>query len=124
MINRLTTTANQMTNTETLETRIEKLIEAGVNHINKEYPNDPREHLIEQRPGKRFIKLVCYEVTPAGDKVHGSVWCFIEKATGHVYKPASFAAPAKHVRYKLMDDNSYQTALRKADWYGSWLYMR
>lgn len=124
MINRLTTTPNQMTNTETLETRIDALIEAGINHINKQYPDNPDKHLIEKRPGKRFIKLVCYEMTPAGDKIHGSVWCFIEKTTGHVYKPASFAAPAKHVRYKLMDDDNYQLALKKADWYGSWLYMR
>ena len=109
---------------ETLETRIESLIKAGIDHINKDYPHSPSKHIIEQRPGKRFIKLVCYDITPAGDKTHGSVWCFIERTTGHVYKPASFKAPAKHVRYRLMDDNSYQEALSRADWYGSWLYIR
>jgi len=109
---------------ETLETRIDALIKAGIDHINNEYPNHPREHLIEQRPGKRYIKLVCYEMTPEGQKIAGSVWCFIDKTTGDVYKPATFKTPAKHVRYKLMDDNSYQTALSRADWYGGWLYMR
>ena len=124
MHNRLTTTPKQMINTEILEARIDAVIKAGIDHITKQYPETAGEHLIEKRPGKRYIKLVCYDITPAGDKIHGSVWGFIEKATGHVYKPASFAAPAKHVRYRLMDDKSYEAAVHNADWYGSWLYMR
>ena len=31
-----------------------------------------------------------------------SVHAFIDKKTGEVYKPASFKAPAKHVRYNLL----------------------
>lgn len=124
MINRLTTTLNQMTDADTLDKRIDALIEAGINQITKQYPESAGKHLIEKRPGKRYIKLVCYDITPAGDKIHGSVWCFIEKSTGHVYKPASFAAPAKHIRYRLGDQQSYEEALRRADWYGSWLYLR
>ena len=31
----------------------------------------------------------------------GSVTAFIDKNTGEVYKPASWKAPAKHVRYDL-----------------------
>ena len=70
------------------------------------------------------MKLVCqcYH-KETRQKTHGSVWCFIDTQTGAVYKPASFKAPAKHIRYQLMDDASYQRALQRADWAGGWLYL-
>lgn len=109
---------------DTLEERIDELIKAAIDKIDRQYPDSAGRHRIEKRPGKRYIKLMCYDITPAGDRIHSSVWCFIEKSTGHVYKPASVAAPAKHIRYRLGDQKSYEEALRKADWYGSWLYLR
>lgn len=38
--------------------------------------------------GKKFAKIVH----------SGSVFCFVELATGNIYKAASWSAPAKHVR--------------------------
>lgn len=38
--------------------------------------------------GRRFIKVI----------TGSSVYAFVEIATGDIYKPASWAAPAKHVR--------------------------
>ena len=52
---------------------------------------------------------------------------FIEIATGDVYKPAGWAQPAKHVRFRLMDDASYArllSAARKPEAYsGGYLYL-
>ena len=57
------------------------------------------------KTGKKFHKVYFLEYreaseyygTKAGYK-SGSVHCFIDKQTGEVYKPASWKAPAKHVR--------------------------
>jgi len=107
---------------QSLEDRISNLIAAG----EVSYGDSKVDFMrIEQRPGKRYIKLVCEHYRKDDmSKQHGSVWCFIDKETGEVYKPASFKTPAKHVRYRLMDDKSYQKALSRADWAGGWLYIR
>ncbi len=44
--------------------------------------------------GKRYSKIV----------VGNSVWCFVDKTTGDVLKPASWSAPAKHARGNIADD--------------------
>jgi len=51
-----------------------------------------------------------------------SVHAFVDKKTGEVYKPASFKAPAKGVRYdlRLIEDREY--LLENADWAGGYLY--
>ena len=57
--------------------------------------------------GKRYYKIVQQEFeTWEGSKNFnqyrdGSVHAFVNKETGEVFKPASWAAPAKHVRYDL-----------------------
>ena len=108
----------------TLQDRIDNLIAAGEFDHHKNYPESSEIFKIEKRPGKKYIKLVCqcYH-RETREKTHGSVWCFIDANTGDVYKPASFKAPAKHIRYKLLDNTSYQEALERADWAGSWLYL-
>ena len=57
---------------------------------------------------------------------HGSrsVHCFVDKKTGAVYKPASFKAPAKHVRFNLLDRQSREELYRTATWSGGHLYLR
>lgn len=34
-----------------------------------------------------------------------SVYCFVDKLTGDIYKAASWAAPAKHIRGSIFDEN-------------------
>ena len=113
-----------ITLTDTLTERIDQLIQAGEYSYNKRYSK--YDYLcIERVPGKKYIKLVCaYYNRETKERNHSSVWCFIDKNTGDVYKPASYKAPAKIVRYKLMDDKSYEAALHNADWAGGWLYIR
>ena len=51
-----------------------------------------------KKGGRKYVKLV----------QKGSVFCFIEKATGHIFKPASYSAPAKHARGSIYKDNGNQ----------------
>ena len=83
--------------------------------------------------GKKYIKVfnlqyseACdYYNRPAGYRA-GSVTAFIDKQTGQVYKPASWKAPAKHVRYdlRLIKDREFLHNPKNTDWAGGHLYMR
>ncbi|QPB08066.1 hypothetical protein PQC11_gp018 [Synechococcus phage S-H9-1] len=53
-----------------------------------------------------------------------SVHAFVDKKTGEVYKPASFKAPAKHVRFNLLLIKDREWLLENADWAGGYLYQR
>ena len=59
-------------------------------------------------------------------KIHdgNGVHAFVDKNTGEVYKPASYKAPAKHVRYDLRRIKQRHECFSNADWAGSYLYMR
>ena len=68
--------------------------------------------------GRKYHKVIME--TEAGSR---SVHAFIEKKFGAVYKPASWKAPAKHIRFTLLDDNSREECFARADWAGGYLYM-
>ena len=58
----------------------------------------------DYKTGKKFYKVFFLEFdTFKGRNEYraGSVHAFIDKNTGEVYKPASWQAPAKHVRFDL-----------------------
>jgi len=69
--------------------------------------------------GRRYHKIFMYR-NGKRDSIH----CFIDKKTGSVYKPASIKSPAKHERYNLNIIQSREECLEKADWAGSYLYLR
>ena len=83
--------------------------------------------------GKKYIKVfnlqyseACdYYNRPAGYRA-GSVTAFIDKQTGEVYKPASWKAPAKHVRFdlRLIKDREFLFNWKNLSWAGGHLYMR
>ena len=87
----------------------------------------------DYKVGKKFIKVFnlqyqesCdYYNRPAGYRA-GSVTAFIDKQTGQVYKPASWKAPAKHVRFdfRLIKDREFLFNPKNTDWAGGYLYMR
>ena len=52
------------------------------------------------------------------------VHAFVNKETGEVFKPASYKAPAKHVRYDLRIINDRERCFSNADWAGGYLYLR
>ena len=83
--------------------------------------------------GKKYIKVFnlqyqesCdYYNRPAGYRA-GSVTAFIDKNTGEVYKPASWKAPAKHVRFdlRIIREREFLLNPKNCDWAGGHLYMR
>ena len=85
------------------------------------------------KTGKKFHKVyfLQYEESseyynrPAGYRA-GSVHAFIDKQTGEVYKPASWKAPAKHVRYdlRIIREREFLLNPKNCDWAGGHLYMR
>ena len=68
--------------------------------------------------GRKYYKVIHH--TTNQKHVH----LFVDIKTGDCYKPASFKAPAKGIRYNLLDDNSRTEMFKRADWSGSYLYLR
>ena len=63
-----------------------KMISAHQHEINQ-YKN------IMVDDGRRYKKIV----------VGSAAWCFVDKTTGDVLKPASWKSPAKHARGNIFD---------------------
>lgn len=59
------------------------------------YKNNPRETL-DVANGKKYIKIV----------KNRAAWAFIDKVSGDIFKPASWAAPAKHARGNIFDESN------------------
>ena len=84
------------------------------------------------KTGKRYYKIVQQEFETwekskyYGQYRDGSVHAFVDKETGDVYKPASWAAPAKHVRFTFQNVDHLKFLLnpKNVGWAGGYLYMR
>ena len=83
--------------------------------------------------GKKYIKVFFLEYQDANDYLgrkagysKGSVHCFVDKNTGEVYKPASWKAPAKIVRFNLLiiAEREYLLNPNNISWSGGHLYLR
>jgi hypothetical protein len=95
----------------------EILCEALTQQFKSSHPNsDPYKFYIES--GRKYHKIIM-ETNGNSRSVHA----FVEKKFGNVYKAASFKAPAKHIRFNLLDDNSREECLARCDWAGGYLYM-
>jgi len=76
---------------------------------------------LEYSVGKKYIKANQFRVHADGSFSNNGVFMFIDKESGACYKPASFKAPAKGIRFQieqLVDDPEI------VDPYGSFLYVR
>ena len=83
----------------------------------------------DYKVGKKFIKVfnLQYDTFQNRNEYRaGSVTAFIDKNTGEVYKPASWKAPAKHVRFdlRLIKDREFLLNPKNCTWTGGHLYMR
>ena len=85
------------------------------------------------KTGKKFHKVYFLQYEEANEYYNrkagytaGSVHCFVDKQTGEVYKPASWKAPAKHVRFdlRLIQDREFLFNPNNIAWAGGHLYMR
>ena len=83
--------------------------------------------------GKKFIKVFNLQYEEPNEYYNrkggyraGSVTAFIDKNTGEVYKPASWKAPAKHVRFdlRIIREREFLLNPKNCDWAGGHLYMR
>jgi len=77
--------------------------------------------------GKKYLKVVREEFDERNDRWRDStVHAFVDKKTGEVYKPASWKAPAKHVRYDLSNelDRHNLHDPNYVGWAGGYLYLR
>jgi len=68
--------------------------------------------------GRKYHKLIM-ETNGNSRSVHA----FVDKNSGAVYKSASWKAPAKGIRFNLLDDNSREECFARCDWAGGYLYM-
>ena len=119
-------------------------LETLTGNLSGNYPEYAREQLdaIENgtanlmkfvvKTGKRYYKIVQQEFETwekskyYGQYRDGSVHAFVDKETGDVYKPASWAAPAKHIRFTFQNVDHLKFLLnpKNVDWAGGYLYMR
>ena len=85
------------------------------------------------KTGKKFHKVYFLQYEEANEYYNrkagyraGSVTAFIDKNTGEVYKPASWKAPAKHVRFdlRIIKEREFLLNPENCDWAGGHLYMR
>ena len=86
--------------------------------MESKHPNSDYKFYIEEG-GRKYHKLIME--TESGSR---SVHAFVDKKTGDVFKPASFKAPAKIVRYNLLRIESREQCFERADWAGGYLYVR
>ncbi len=73
--------------------------------------------------GKKYFKIIQNDYRN-GKYESAGVHAFVDKNTGEVYKPASWRAPAKHVRFDMRDQNQREYMYAHCDWAGGYLYMR
>ena len=108
------------------ELKAEYLTESLLEVLNNRFKVDALESghsvytQLEYEVGRKYIKVWSYLVN-SGERLYGrGCFMFVDKNTGEVYKPASYKAPAKGVRYLITQlVNNPETC----DPYGSFLYL-
>ena len=117
------------------QTKPEFLTEALIEVLNNEWKVLSLESghsvytQLECEVGRKYIKVWSYLVNLRfgssqdliSERLNGrSCFMFVDKNSGECYKPASYKAPAKHVRYLItqLADNPHI-----CDPYGSFLYL-
>ena len=79
--------------------------------------------------GRKYYKIMQHDFDTFQDRNEyreGCVHAFVDKNTGEVFKPASYNAPAKHVRYdlRIINDRAKLHDSTYTGWAGGYLYMR
>ena len=108
------------------QTKPQFLTEALIEVLNNEWKVNALEsnrslyHQLEMEIGRKYIKVWSYLIVGSEERPQRACWMFVDKNTGEVYKPASYKAPAKGVRYLITQlVNNPETC----DPYGSFLYL-
>lgn len=93
--------------------------------VNMDYHQKKIDELKENGPdvefyikrGRKYLKIIFRD--SGGQQ---SVHAFVDRNTGEVYKPASWNAPFKDVRFNLCLEQSREWLYEHADWSGGYLY--
>ena len=93
----------------------EQLVTCLQADYDRRYPDCSDPVRFEVNSGRKYLKI---------NQIDGGVHAFVNKETGEVFKPASYKAPAKHVRYDLRIINDRERCFANADWAGGYLYLR
>ena len=93
----------------------EQLVTCLQDDYDRRYPDSSNPVRFEVDSGRKYLKI---------NQIDGGVHAFVNKETGEVFKPASWKAPAKHVRYDLRLINDRERCFSNADWAGGYLYLR
>ena len=108
-----------------VEKRIIALCKALEQNYQKCYPTfNVGKKNFKMELGRKYWKVNQEGYDANGEEFSGGVHAFIDRNSGNVYKPASWKSPAKHIRYNLLDDNSFDNCISRADWSGGYLYIR
>ncbi len=109
------------------QSKTEFLTEALIEQVNNIWKVNSIEsgrnfyHILTYEVNKKYIKVFDSTVYDGVQRDGRSVFMFIDKETGAVYKAASFKAPAKGIRFYL---ESLVETPEVVDQYGSFLYRR
>ncbi len=109
------------------QTKPQFLTEALIEVLNNEWKVNAIESChsvytqLEYEVGRKYIKVWSYLVGDEGRIRGRSCWMFVDKNSGEVYKPASYKAPAKGIRFWIEQLADYPAI---CDPYGSFLYIR
>ena len=93
----------------------EQLVTCLQDDYDRRYPDSSNPVRFEVNSGRKYLKI---------NQINGGVHAFVNKETGEVFKPASYKAPAKHVRYDLRRIKQRRECFANADWAGGYLYLR
>ena len=115
------TLTSSTTDIKLLEDRIDVLCDTLVRNYVRAYPRSTTNLWFEVNKGKKYYKII--QKDQVDNTIGGSVHAFVD-TEGNVYKPAGWRGPAKIVRYNLLDEKSFASCLSKADWAGSYLYIK
>ena len=112
----------------TLSEKIEKWVYEYCGSLDENYqlsyPNSHSNIEFKMQLGRKYWKILQHNIDADGIHFSESVHAFVDKNTGEVYKPASYKAPAKGVRYDLRSIHQRHECFSNADWSGSYLYLR
>lgn len=78
-----------------------------------------RDKVFSVSNGRKYAKVI----SSSGEN-QNFAFCFIDRKTGDVYKPASWKSPAtKHVRYTITNEEEAENLAKNSDPSGSFLYV-
>ena len=107
------------------QTKIEFLTDSFIEQVNNLWKVNVTKFgsysKLEYSVGRKYIKVNQFRVHADGSFSNDGVFMFIDKESGACYKPASFKAPAKGIRFFL---ESLVENPEIVDPYGSFLYVR